>query len=144
MSRRLHDHVADDAGRLADELAEALRHAAAPHYEAADEATLRQRTRQLVDAFVAALDEGPPSFVDYVRRMTEERIGEGYYLPEVQSALSLLEERVWRMVVAEAPIGELVSQLGCVTMIVGRAKDEIALVYLERLSVCEAAAAGRA
>ena len=141
MARKLHDYVADQAADLADELAEALKHTAAPHYEAVDDKTLHDHTRRLVDAFVAALEHGPHSFVEYVRHMTEERISEGYYLAEIQTALSLLEGRVWRMVVAEAPVSELVSELGCVTMVVGQAKDELARVYLERLTACQAASA---
>ena len=139
MARRLHEYVADQAAGLANDLADALKHAAAPHYAAADGATLHDRARLLVDAFVTALEHGPPSFVDYVRHMTEARISEGYYLPEIQTALSLLEDRTWRIVVSEAPVSELVSHLGCVTTVVGKAKDEIARVYLDRLSACEAA-----
>lgn len=141
MSRRLHDYIGDESLTLADELAAALKTAASPHYEAVDQVTLHGRTRQLVDAFVVALDEGPQPFIDYVRHMTEKRIAEGYYLPEVQTLLSLLEERVWRLVVAEAPVAELVSHLGCVTMVIGKAKDELARVYLEQLSACRAASA---
>ncbi len=142
MSRRLHDYVGDESLALVDDLGAALKSSAAsPHYEAVDRATLDGRTRRLVDAFVAALEDGPQPFVDYVRHMTEERIAEGYYLPEVQTVLSLLEERVWRMVVAEAPVAELVSHLGCVTMVIGKAKDELARVYLEQLSACQAASA---
>lgn len=141
MSRRLHDYVGDEAPALADELAAALKTAASPHYEAIDQMTLHDRTRRLVDAFVAALEDGPQPFVAYVRHITEERIAEGYYLPEIQAVLSLLEERVWRMVVTEAPVAELVSHLGCVTMVIGKAKDELARVYLEQLSACRAASA---
>jgi hypothetical protein len=143
MAQRLHDYVADQAAGLADELADALKHAAAPHYDSVDDKTLHARTRRLVDAFVVALDHGPTSFVAYVRQMTEERIGEGYYLREIQTALSLLEERMWRMVVAEAPINEFVSQLGCVTSVIGKAKDELASVYLERLTACQAASTAK-
>lgn len=143
MARKLHDYVADQAADLANELAEALRHTASPHYETIEEAKLHERTQRLVDAFVVALEHGPHSFVDYVRQMTEERISEGYYLTEIQTVLSLLEGRVWRMVVAEAPVSELVSELGCVTTVVGTAKDELARVYLERLTACQAASAKR-
>lgn len=141
MSRRLHDYVGDQAAAIAEGLAKALKDASAPHYQATDDSTLQGRTRRLVDAFVVALDDGPHCFVGYVRDMAEERIAEGFFLPEIQTVLSLLEQRVWHMVVDEAPIGELVSQLGCVTTVVGEAKDELARVYLQHLVACEATAA---
>ena len=141
MARKLHDYVADEAAHLADELAAALKHTASPHYEAIDDAKLHERSRRLVDAFVSALEHGPHSFVEYVRTMTEERISEGYFLAEIQTVLSMLEGRVWKMVVDEAPVSELVSDLGCVTTVVGKAKDELARVYLERLTACQAASA---
>jgi hypothetical protein len=130
MSRKLREYVAAESSSIGDDLATALKSLAVPHYAVADEKLLRTRTRKLVDAFVSALETGPRPFVEYVQQMTEERIAEGYYLVEIQTALSLLEERVWRIVVAEAPIAELVSHLGAVTTIVGNAKDELARVYL--------------
>jgi len=102
----------------------------APHYEAAGPEILGQRCRRLVEAFLASMAGGPAPFVTYVRQITEERISEGYYLPEMQQALSILESRAWQVAVERSTIVNLVPHLGIITGTIGAAKDELARVCL--------------
>ncbi|HET8646782.1 MAG TPA: hypothetical protein VFO85_14905 [Vicinamibacteria bacterium] len=119
-----------DASELTDALFDGLRGARNTHYETMEGADLCHRCWRLVEAFVASMDKGPSVFVDYVRRITDERIDEGFYLPEIQQALSLLEARAWHIVTARSSIGTLVGHLSVVTGTIGAAKDELARVYL--------------
>ncbi len=107
-----------------------LRGAATPHYQAADPGLLRERVGRLVGAFLDGACHGPEPFVKHVRRITEERIGEGYFLDELQLALGALEERAWQALVERSENDALVARLACITTLVGAAKDELARVYL--------------
>ncbi len=118
-----------------------LRTAAAPHYRAAEPGLLHERVARLVGAFLESTCSGPEPFVAHVRRLTDERIGEGYYLEEVQLALSALEERAWQLLTEHAEPDRLVGQLAFVTGLVGVAKDELARIYLRRKEHAELRAA---
>jgi hypothetical protein len=127
-----------DACELAAALFEGLRASRRSHYGTIDAADLTRRCARLVDAFLASLEGGPAAFVDYVRRITEERIAEGFYLPEIQQALSLLEARAWQIVVERSSVGALVGHLSAVTGTIGAAKDELARLYLAHKQRAEA------
>lgn len=128
----------EDACELADALFEGLHGTARSHYETIDAADLRRRCARLVDAFLASLEGEAGAFIDYVRRITEERIAEGFYLPEIQQALSFLETRAWHIVVGRSSIGALLGHLSLVTGTIGAAKDELARVYLAHQQRAEA------
>jgi hypothetical protein len=121
----------DEAATIADELFTGLQTAQTPHYQGAGEAVLRRRCRALVEAFVDSCDGEPDAFSAHVRKVTRERIAEGYYLVEMQRALSALEAAAWRVVVDRSNVNDLVKHLGIVTSVIGRAKDELARAYLD-------------
>jgi hypothetical protein len=127
-----------DSSELTDSVFNGLSRADAPHYGSIDPGELRQRCRRLVDAFLTSMAGAPAVFVEYVRGITDERIGEGYHLREIQLALSLLESTAWRLVVERSEAASLVPNLGIVTGTVGAAKDELARVYLEHKERAEA------
>jgi hypothetical protein len=88
---------------------------------------------RLVDAFVESLAEQPQSFVRHVESIVTERIASGFALEEIQTALTLLEERVWGLVVAECPASEHAPYLARATSTIGCAKDRLAQLYLSEL-----------
>jgi hypothetical protein len=101
-----------------------------PHYERLPAEQRLRRVGALVEAFVASLPEGAHGFVTFVEKLAEQRVEEGYFLAEMQSTLSVLEERAWELVVAEVPLEEQVSCLARVTSIVCSAKDALARIFL--------------
>ncbi|MBK8230715.1 MAG: hypothetical protein IT349_03440 [Candidatus Eisenbacteria bacterium] len=137
MSRELLTYITPAETELAEHLAREIRRVAPQHYDQIDDAVLQQRTARLVGALVKALETGPEPFLVYVRQMAEARIHEGFFLEEMQTVLSLLEERLWNLVLDSAPYRRGIAHLAVVTTIVGRAKDELARVYLERERVAE-------
>ena len=138
MARRMFPLSKQDAPALAEAVSTGLRNADAPHYSSIDAGALDERCRRLVDAFLASMDGAPALFVEYVRGITGERIGEGYYLREIQLALSLLESRVWQLVAQRSDVASVVADLAVVTATVGAAKDELARIYLEHKERAEA------
>jgi hypothetical protein len=131
MATRLSEALRDEAGPIVDELFRALRSSAhTPHYRGAGEDLLRRRCEALMAAFVATCEGDPDAFGEHVRRITEERIAEGYYLQEMQRALSVLEAAAWHVVVDRSNVLNLVHHLSVITSVIGRAKDELASAFL--------------
>jgi hypothetical protein len=117
-----------------------LHHSTSPHYGRLDPGQLQERAAALVDAFLASVATRPAAFTDHITRITEERIAEGYFLAEIQSALSILEEGAWQLVVQQSAPADQVGQLSRITSIIGAAKDQLARVYLEHLERAESRA----
>ena len=53
---------------------------------------------------------------------------------EVQTAFNVLEESMWRHVVAEVPTDELVESLGLLSTVLGVGKDVLARTYVSLAS----------
>ena len=112
----------------------------APHYREAPADLRRARVEQLVAAFLEAARAGGPSpFVAHVRRIAGERVEEGYFLREIQLALSALEAQAWPIAAgAGGDTDTVVRRLALVTGIVGRGKDELARAFLDHKERAEA------
>jgi urease accessory protein UreF len=66
----------------------------------------------------------------YAEQIGKQRYESGFEFIEVQSAFNLLEEAVWRAMLAAYPQAELGVALGVVATILGAAKDRLASTYL--------------
>ena len=121
---------------LVDAVVSGLRASGAPHYQTVAPGRLATRAARLVDSFVAADGEAEP-FIAYIQQLSHERITEGYYLHEIQTALTLLDERAWAVVAAHAAPGEVVRLVARVCRTIGVAKDELARIYLVRTQRAE-------
>lgn len=121
----------EEEGALAEELAEDLKRLG-PHYQIDDPQRVQQRSARLVAALIDSASGDPGPFVRYVRRIALERIAEGFCLGEIQRALTALEARAWEVPVDQSSIGSLIGHLSILSGTIGRAKDELASVYLEQ------------
>ena len=117
--------------KLVDEVVRRLGAGSLSRYRDLGDAGLRTRVERLHAEFKAGLSVGPGAFVGYVEELATERHDEGFGLADVQAALRIFEEQIWRLVVAYAPASEQVEALAWATGIVGAAKDRLALIYLE-------------
>ena len=109
---------------LVDAVVSGLRASGAPHYQTVAPGRLATRAARLVDSFVAADGEAEP-FIAYIQQLSHERITEGYYLHEIQTALTLLDERAWAVVAAHAAPGE--RDDGVLTVHPGPARQDVLL-----------------
>ena len=139
MANDLSGLIKAEASAIADDLASELRQANAPHYRNAGEALLRRRCQCLVVAFLESCGGNPAPFESYVREITAQRMAEGYYLEEIQQALTLLERRAWQLAVDGSSVGNLVRHLSVITGTIGRAKDELARAFFAKKQCAEAA-----
>jgi hypothetical protein len=116
--------------RIVDQLnVESLRHY---HELAGDQ--LRARIQNMIRSFAEAVEANPATFVVYMVAIGRERIAEGFGLNEVQAALGYLEQHIWHLVTEDVGAEERVNCLARITWIIGAAKDQLALVYLESLA----------
>ena len=101
------------------------------HYEAAGADEIRRRLGRLFSLlFTAVSDRDLDPVLTYAREIARQRFAEGVDLPEVQSAINVLEEAVWRRVVKEVPPDGLAEALGLVSTVLGVCKDTMASAYV--------------
>jgi hypothetical protein len=100
-------------------------------YEAAGaEETGRRLARLFALLLDAVRERDLEPVLAYAREIARQRFSEGFDLQEVQSAINVLEEAVWRRVVKEIPPDGLAEALGLVSTVLGVCKDTMASSYV--------------
>lgn len=132
MATGLFQILSPKRAKLSETITLALRSGDLPHYGEIDLNRLRQRVDRFVDAFLESTTGEPQAFVQFIERLAEERIAEGYYLEEIQRVLNLLWQHSWQTVVDHASADTRLPDLETVSRTVGAAKDELARIYLAR------------
>jgi hypothetical protein len=128
----LHPMMTEHSQELIETVFKRLRSSDSPHYREAGVEQLRIRCEKLVEAFLRSTRGQAAPFLVYIETLSEERIAEGYFLPEIQLALSILEEQAWRIAVERSSWSSLVPHLSLITTTIGKAKDLLAQIYLQR------------
>lgn len=72
---------------------------------------------------------------EYADSLAHERHRDGFPLREVQTAINVLEEAVWRSVLAEVPPADLGDALGLVSTVLGVIKDRLACEYVAQFTM---------
>ena len=120
----------DESAILAESF-EGMKRCRLTHYEAAGDEEIRRRLEGLYallrDA-VAERDLEP--VLSFGRETARRRWAEGIDLQEVQSAINVLEEAVWRRIVKDVPPDGLAEALGLVSTVLGVCKDTMASTYV--------------
>jgi hypothetical protein len=102
-----------------------------PHYEKVGSGVAGERLRALYALVVRCTDERHLSpMLAHAERIARERHAAGIDLNEVQIAINVLEEAIWRAVLAEIPAEEQGEALGAVGTVLGAAKDRLACTYV--------------
>jgi hypothetical protein len=114
------------------------------HYEAEGSEAVRKRFADLLDRVLTCLETGRAEpIIDWAARVGRERFTGGYDLFEVQTAMNVLEEVLWRSVMSSLGPRDLGNALGMANSILGMAKDKLAREYVS-LSLNGQAAAVKA
>ena len=132
MSTDLHLLISGHRADLAWSVTRRLMATDVPHYRELGPERVFDRATRLVNALLESLADVPSSFVDYILEIASTRIGEGYFLQEMQVALSVLEEQGWQIIVAGFPCTEHATHLARLSGTIGAAKDALARAYLAR------------
>jgi hypothetical protein len=113
----------------------------APHYAVQSEEEVERRVAHLMTALLESTESAAKrrhAFVDHMRRIAEHRIREGFSVAEVQLGLGCLQEEAWSLCAQKiSDRDDLLRCLTSVASIVSQAKDELALLFLERKHVAE-------
>ncbi len=116
---------------IVDEATEALARSQLTHYGQAGQSWNRQRLQDLYDLAHASIAErNLIPLVEYMEQIAEERFAAGFDIHEVQTAVNVLEESIWRQISQNVPPDELAEAFGLVSTVLGAAKDALARAYV--------------
>jgi hypothetical protein len=88
---------------------------------------LREHAARLANAFIGAMAEGlPENFISYILRLDAQRGDVENGTRTLWLALTLLEDKIWRIVAREVQHDHQVTLLSWVTQTIGVAKDRLA------------------
>lgn len=116
-------------------IADSLRNLTRAHLRHYDESGILETQTRLTTLFeltIECIAKKQLSFMtNYMEKLADERFREGFDLSEVQTAINVLEETMWKAVASELPKENLAEALGLITTILGIAKDTLACRYVE-------------
>ncbi len=116
---------------LVNEAVTELRHARLQHYIAdGDEVTRERVTRFIEKAMECFSSRRAEPMVEHAEHIARERHAAGYDLFEVQTAINVIEEALWKRVLSSVEPDELAHALGMVNAIFGMSKDVLARTYV--------------
>jgi hypothetical protein len=114
-------------GIVLDEASQALQRAHLAHYEALGSDESRRRLDDLFALIRQCLTERTLAPINqFAERVAEERFGAGFDIAEVLTAFNVLEEAIWRVVIAQLPAQELLESSGLIGTVLGAGKDALA------------------
>ncbi|MGO8877099.1 MAG: hypothetical protein ACLQNG_15200 [Acidimicrobiales bacterium] len=110
---------------------DALQRAHLVHYEAAGVEESRRRLEDLLGLVIDGLSGRTlEPTCQFAERLARERFEAGFDISEVQTAFNVLEEAIWRVVIAQLPADELAEATGLVGTVIGAGKDTLARTWV--------------
>ena len=101
------------------------------HYEASGSEASGRRLSDLFDLVVECLATRTLApITQYANKVAEERFDAGFNIAEVQTAFNVLEEAIWRVVIARLPTQELLDSAGLIGTVLGAGKDALARAWV--------------
>jgi hypothetical protein len=120
---------------IVDEAAQRLGRAHLTHYETAGPAESRRRLDDLMGKVTDAVrHRSLAKICGYASTVARERFEAGFDISEVQTAFNVLEETLWRLVIAEAGPENVAEAAGLIDTVLGAAKDTIARTWVSLAS----------
>ena len=112
--------------------ADAMQRCGMKHYDADPPEQIRKKLTMLYHLTERGVNEKNLfPMVSYVEKMAEERFNSGFDLQEVQTAINVLEEYMWKQIIGDLPAGAQAEALRIISSILGSAKDAIARKYVD-------------
>lgn len=124
---------------IIDEATDALERSRLKHYAAAGEAWNRER---LTDLFRLSRDcvtsRNLVPLINHMEAIAQERFAAGFDIHEVQTAVNVLEESVWRHISQSLEAGAQAEAFGLIGTALGAGKDSLARAYVSLASQSKA------
>jgi hypothetical protein len=132
-------NVAELLTRSADDLIEeatdAVLRARLGHYLAEGRDEVRGQIASLYGRLLVCMASNDATpMIEHTRAIAEARFDAGFDLQEVQTAINVIEEAVWRRILAELPTEEFAGAIGRVSAVLGMGKDALARSYVSLAS----------
>jgi hypothetical protein len=116
---------------IIDEAASVLERSPLSHYERAGPDEERRRLQGLFEVVVEGIKARQLTpIVEYAETVAGDRYAAGFGISEVQTAFNVLEEAMWRRVVATTPPDQLAEAIGLLSTVLGAGKDALARTYV--------------
>lgn len=124
--------LVDQREAILDGALQSMNRAHLRHYEASGEARTRDQLAACYDLIHRSIVEKRlEPLLEHIERIARERFSAGYDLSEVQTAVNVLEEAIWRRIAEDVPGAGLAKALGLVSTVIGAAKDKLGRTYVE-------------
>lgn len=131
----LHEVFLAAETEILDEAADALQRSHVRHYESSGPDWTRERLAELMRSAVASLRERTlQPITQHAEAVAEQRFTAGFDIFEVQTGFNVLEEAMWRHVVATTPPDQLACAIGLLGTVLGAGKDALARRYVSLAS----------
>jgi hypothetical protein len=116
---------------ILDEAVTALDRSHLVHYERAGEDEDRRRLKTMFHTVLDGINKRQLSPIQqYGEKLARDRYHAGFDIAEVQTAFNVLEEAMWRRIVAVTPPDQLALAIGLLTTVLGAGKDALARTYV--------------
>lgn len=108
-----------------------LHHARLKHYIADGEDVTRERVGRFIERALDCFDQRRAEpMIEHAEMIAQKRFDSGYDLAEVQTAINVIEEALWKRILSSVEPEELAHALGMVNSIFGMSKDVLARTYV--------------
>jgi hypothetical protein len=129
----VHELLHNQGEAIVTEAAESMSRAHLKHYELA--ANPRDHLKLLYDLVVqCVMNRQLAPIAAHAEKIAKERYASGFDLQEVQMAINVLEEAIWKHIIKEIAPSELAQALGLVSTVIGATKDTLARTYVSLAS----------
>jgi hypothetical protein len=135
MLQKVSDFLSEHTEPVIEAALAAITRAHLPSYDKVGPSIAGERLRVLYALVVRCTAERHlQPMLDHAARIARERHGAAVDLAEVQTAINVLEEAIWTVVLRELPAEEQGEALGLVGTVLGAAKDRLACTYVSLVS----------
>jgi len=101
------------------------------HYSYGGPETTRNKMDSLYNQITQSVKEkNLIPIVSHIEKIAEARFQSGFELQEVQTAVNVLEEGIWKQILSDMPKEEQPKALSLVSSIIGSGKDTLARAYV--------------
>ncbi len=132
---KLDELLTSEAAGIVDGALAALRRAHVKGYENAGAAVTRDRLARLYELTVESVRQRSlTALARHVVDVARARRAAGYDLREVQTAFNVLEEVIWKRILAKVDAADVAEALGLVSTVLGAGKDRLACAYIGQVA----------
>lgn len=116
---------------VVNESIEEMNRARLKHYAMGGPEITKQKMETLYDlVYQSVKAKNLIPIVTYIEKIAGQRFESGFELQEVQTAINVLEESIWRRILEEIPKDEQPKALTLVSSIIGSGKDTLARTWV--------------